>query len=104
MYDVDGNGVIEPEEITKIVNSIYAMMGPNQAVMDQTRVLKRGGEHLQEDGQQYWWKGGDEGVCEMLLGWPEVDRSSYTFALFSNNLYNIVVKQLFTMKFCLTSL
>ena len=35
MYDVDGNGVIEPEEMTKIVNSIYAMMGPNQAVMDQ---------------------------------------------------------------------
>ena len=35
MYDVDGNGVIEPEEMTKIVNSIYAMMGPNQTVMDQ---------------------------------------------------------------------
>ena len=35
MYDVDGNGVIEPEEMTKIVNSIYAMMGPKHAVMDQ---------------------------------------------------------------------
>ena len=35
MYDVDGNGVIDPEEMTKIVNSIYSMMGPNKAVVDQ---------------------------------------------------------------------
>ena len=35
MYDVDGNGVIEPGEMTKIVNSIYQMMGPNTAEMEQ---------------------------------------------------------------------
>ena len=31
MYDVDGNGTIEPEEMSRIVHSIYAMMGPDQA-------------------------------------------------------------------------
>ena len=30
MYDVDGNGTIEPEEMSRIVHSIYAMMGPDQ--------------------------------------------------------------------------
>lgn len=29
MYDVDGNGWIDLLEMTKIVKSIYAMMGPN---------------------------------------------------------------------------
>ena len=27
MYDVDGNGVIDPEEMTKIVQAIYDMLG-----------------------------------------------------------------------------
>ena len=31
MYDVDGNGWIDLGEMTKIVKSIYNMMGPNQA-------------------------------------------------------------------------
>ena len=30
MYDVDGNGFIDLIEMTKIVKSIYNMMGPNQ--------------------------------------------------------------------------
>ena len=39
MYDVDGNGVIEPDEMSRIVHSIYAMMGPTQAT--HTRPVKR---------------------------------------------------------------
>merc|ERR1711970_1708414 len=35
MYDVDGNGWIDLQEMTKIVKSIYNMMGPNQIAMDQ---------------------------------------------------------------------
>ena len=34
MYDVDGNGTIEPDEMSRIVHSIYAMMGPDQAVVE----------------------------------------------------------------------
>ena len=30
MYDVDGNGVIDLQEMIKIVASIYKMMGDNQ--------------------------------------------------------------------------
>lgn len=30
MYDVDGNGFIDIVEMTKIVRSIYNMMGPSQ--------------------------------------------------------------------------
>ena len=33
MYDVDGNGVIELQEMVKIVASIYKMMGDNQVMM-----------------------------------------------------------------------
>ena len=35
MYDVDGNGWIDLPEMTKIVKSIYNMMGPNHVAMDQ---------------------------------------------------------------------
>ena len=35
MYDVDGNGFIDLPEMTKIVKSIYNMMGPNHVAMDQ---------------------------------------------------------------------
>ena len=35
MYDVDGNGVIEREEMSKIVQSIYAMMGPDQSLAER---------------------------------------------------------------------
>ena len=33
MYDVDGNGVIELQEMVKIVASIYKMMGENQVMV-----------------------------------------------------------------------
>lgn len=35
MYDVDGNGWIDLTEMTRIVKSIYNMMGPNQVAMDK---------------------------------------------------------------------
>ena len=35
MYDVDGNGTIEPEEMSRIVHSIYAMMGPDQSLAER---------------------------------------------------------------------
>jgi len=34
MYDVDGNGWIDLPEMTKIVKSIYNMMGPHQLALD----------------------------------------------------------------------
>merc|ERR1712241_1517012 len=35
MYDVDGNGWIDLDEMTRIVKSIYNMMGPTQVAMDK---------------------------------------------------------------------
>ena len=35
MYDVDGNGWIDLIEMTKLVKSIYAMMGPNKVQQEQ---------------------------------------------------------------------
>ena len=39
MYDVDGNGVIDLEEMIKIVASIYKMMGENQVSQKLTKNL-----------------------------------------------------------------
>ena len=39
MYDVDGNGTIEPEEMSRIVHSIYAMMGPDRVKRKVTWLL-----------------------------------------------------------------
>ena len=39
MYDVDGNGVIELQEMVKIVASIYKMMGENQVMVMTTMMI-----------------------------------------------------------------
>ena len=44
MYDVDGNGVIELQEMVKIVASIYKMMGDNQ-VMVMTMMMMMMGDN-----------------------------------------------------------
>ena len=39
MYDVDGNGWIDLREMTRIVKSIYKMMGPNQVILNLVTLL-----------------------------------------------------------------
>ena len=39
MYDVDGNGWIDLKEMTRIVKSIYKMMGPNQVCTNPLDLL-----------------------------------------------------------------
>ena len=46
MYDVDGNGWIDLVEMTKIVRSIYKMMGPNQALVDQFETPEKRAEDI----------------------------------------------------------
>jgi len=46
MYDVDGNGWIDLVEMTKIVRSIYKMMGPNQALVDQYETPEKRAEEI----------------------------------------------------------
>jgi Ca2+-binding EF-hand superfamily protein len=46
MYDVDGNGWIDLVEMTKIVKSIYKMMGPNQALVDQFETPEKRAEEI----------------------------------------------------------
>ena len=46
MYDVDGNGWIDLVEMTKIVRSIYKMMGPNQALVDQFETPEKRAEEI----------------------------------------------------------
>ena len=46
MYDVDGNGWIDLVEMTKIVKSIYKMMGPNQALVDQFETPEKRAEDI----------------------------------------------------------
>lgn len=91
MYDVDGNGFIDLVEMTKIVKSIYNMMGPNQVQFYVKFVCSifynillllfvSGGHgsvwkswskscwHLQTNGCQLRWKSDKARVCEDLLG------------------------------------
>jgi len=46
MYDVDGNGWIDLKEMTRIVKSIYKMMGPNQALVDQFETPEKRAEDI----------------------------------------------------------
>ena len=46
MYDVDGNGWIDLVEMTKIVRSIYKMMGPNQALVDKFETPEKRAEDI----------------------------------------------------------
>merc|ERR1712019_142825 len=46
MYDVDGNGWIDLREMTRIVKSIYKMMGPNQALVDQFETPEKRAEDI----------------------------------------------------------
>merc|ERR1719204_1536123 len=46
MYDVDGNGWIDLLEMTKMVRSIYQMMGPNQALVDQFETPEKRAEDI----------------------------------------------------------
>merc|ERR1712126_183780 len=46
MYDVDGNGWIDLVEMTRIVRSIYKMMGPNQALVDQFETPEKRAEDI----------------------------------------------------------
>ena len=50
MYDVDGNGVIDLEEMIKIVASIYKMMGENQV---SQKLTKKPWQLLTDKGHQY---------------------------------------------------
>ena len=59
MYDVDGNGVIDQEEMTKIVQAIYDMLGagatrPTDSAEERaknifSRMDENGDGHLTED-------------------------------------------------------
>merc|ERR1712029_548898 len=46
MYDVDGNGWIDLAEMTRIVQSIYKMMGPQQALVDQFETPEKRAEDI----------------------------------------------------------
>ena len=46
MYDVDGNGWIDLGEMTKIVKSIYKMMGPNKARNDKLETPEKRAEEI----------------------------------------------------------
>ena len=35
MYDIDGNGYIDLNEMTEIIKSIYNMLGPNHEIMNE---------------------------------------------------------------------
>ena len=40
LYDIDGNGYISQQEMTKVVKSIYAMLGPRTTESDSSAVQK----------------------------------------------------------------
>ena len=41
MYDVDGNGVIDQDEMTKIVQAIYDMLGQSKSSKPQDTAEER---------------------------------------------------------------
>ena len=61
MYDVDGNGWIDLREMTRIVKSIYKMMGPNQVILTLVTLLTmniilHGDIQRQRGGQSHFTK------------------------------------------------
>jgi hypothetical protein len=46
MYDEDGNGYINLTEMTKIIQSIYNMMGPNDMVLNEFETPEAGADDI----------------------------------------------------------